>query len=503
MQSEKGFSLIEMMITLAISAIIIGAAFGSYTIISRNFEWQKDMKYISQSARNVIEMIQKDIRNAGFRFEANAAITDPVKIYDAGDCCDRIEIIYDETINKRVKIEYRLQQYSSDNSRFRLYKKKTNLSNNNTVEFDTPIADYIEALQFTGSRGDCVSGIPREGCGVEKIMTPISARYGTYGGGRNIHTCSDDILKIFDNNPNTYWLCDDENGEFKFNGPNHALLLEFAEEFRPIKAVIQPSLGVLNEGTFDTSYGQYYGRATGSYGPTNPSDPTYGCHFQTPCYLGAQNSWGKLKPTNLRTEFKFSRHILSDEKWKCIGISNPRITTNVRYPVSSHYCSDPNYEYDVGSYGPGGYNKLLPTESITKSFAYDGDHTLGISYSKYLDIEIRYGQSYRCAYDSSDEGYDARYMREGVCNWAPNTGRSQSSKYVSMSDIMIFGEVFSSMSPQEVEIELLQRSPREHGNTDRNFSTTIGNFSINVNDKFLRDNYLTSATMRNVYYQSP
>ena len=128
MQSEKGFSLIEMMITLAISAIIIGAAFGSYTIISRNFEWQKDMKYISQSARNVIEMIQKDIRNAGFRFEANAAITDPVKIYDAGDCCDRIEIIYDETINKRVKIEYRLQQYSSDNSRFRLYKKKTNLS---------------------------------------------------------------------------------------------------------------------------------------------------------------------------------------------------------------------------------------------------------------------------------------------------------------------------------------------------------------------------------------
>ena len=52
MQSEKGFSLVEMMITLAISAIIIGAAFGSYTIISRNFEWQKDMKYMSQTARD-------------------------------------------------------------------------------------------------------------------------------------------------------------------------------------------------------------------------------------------------------------------------------------------------------------------------------------------------------------------------------------------------------------------------------------------------------------------
>ena len=90
-------------------------------------------------------------------------------------------------------------------------------------------------------------------------------------------------------------------------------------------------------------------------------------------------------------------------------------------------------------------------------------------------------------------------MREGVCNWL----HSCSIRYASMSDMAIYGEVFTSMSPQEVQIELLQRSPREHGNTDRNFSTTIGNFSINVNDKFLRDNYLTSATMRNVYYQSP
>ena len=107
MQNETGFSLVEMMITLAISAIIIGAAFGSYTIIQRNFEWQKDMKYISQSARSVVEMITKDIRNAGFRFESSAAITDPVKIYDAGDAKDRIEIVYDETESpyKRVKIE--------------------------------------------------------------------------------------------------------------------------------------------------------------------------------------------------------------------------------------------------------------------------------------------------------------------------------------------------------------------------------------------------------------
>ena len=48
---KNGFSLVEMLIALAVSAIIIGAAFGSYTIISRNFEFQKDMKSPSSTAK--------------------------------------------------------------------------------------------------------------------------------------------------------------------------------------------------------------------------------------------------------------------------------------------------------------------------------------------------------------------------------------------------------------------------------------------------------------------
>ena len=44
--AKNGFTLVEMLIALAISAIIISAAFGSYTIIARNFEWQADMKYM-------------------------------------------------------------------------------------------------------------------------------------------------------------------------------------------------------------------------------------------------------------------------------------------------------------------------------------------------------------------------------------------------------------------------------------------------------------------------
>ena len=54
--NQKGFSLPEMLISVAISAIIMGAAFGSYSIIQNNFDWQNDMKSIGQSALSLIHI---------------------------------------------------------------------------------------------------------------------------------------------------------------------------------------------------------------------------------------------------------------------------------------------------------------------------------------------------------------------------------------------------------------------------------------------------------------
>ena len=57
----------------------------------------------------MVEMITKDIRNAGFRFESSSVISDPVKIYDAGDAFDRIEVIYDETEEPYKRVKDRIQ----------------------------------------------------------------------------------------------------------------------------------------------------------------------------------------------------------------------------------------------------------------------------------------------------------------------------------------------------------------------------------------------------------
>ena len=53
-RNQKGMSLVEIMVAIAVSAIVISAAYGSYTVISKNYEFQKDMKYMSQTARAVV-----------------------------------------------------------------------------------------------------------------------------------------------------------------------------------------------------------------------------------------------------------------------------------------------------------------------------------------------------------------------------------------------------------------------------------------------------------------
>ena len=103
--NQKGLSLVEILISLVISSIIIAASFASYTVISRNFDFQKEMKSIAQSSRAVVEIIKRDVRLGGFVYDNNTAITKPIVITEGGaSASDRIDIIYDQDKNKRIKV---------------------------------------------------------------------------------------------------------------------------------------------------------------------------------------------------------------------------------------------------------------------------------------------------------------------------------------------------------------------------------------------------------------
>ena len=86
-RNQEGFTLPEILIGLAISSIIIAASFASYIVIKNNYDFQKDMKNISQTSRAVATMIMRDVRMAGYNYDDGPAkqkpeITNAIKLKD-------------------------------------------------------------------------------------------------------------------------------------------------------------------------------------------------------------------------------------------------------------------------------------------------------------------------------------------------------------------------------------------------------------------------------------
>ena len=499
---KNGFSLVEMLIALAVSAIIIAAAFGSYAMIARNFDFQKDMKYIAQSARAVVDMINSDIRLAGYTAVDNGAIANAVMLSDSGTaaCCDAISVIYDQTPTERRQVTYYTKQYTSDDTRFRLYKHICQVSTPYTIAqiqagqcpatatllAENPIADYVEDLQFLGSRGDCAPGDVEYGCGAVQEVTPISGTY--YNNVSSV--CNDNVLEIFDGNVGTYWDCRQDTGQFNHSGFHH-IKLKFAEEFRPTKIVINGSLGGVDGGSFnDTGIGyQIYNVSNGNY------------------YLE-----GGVHPYGTNTSIGMILRFLRDGSdthsggidWKCVA---PNDT----------YCT-PGDTYDTFAYSPQ-YNQSTSwlSNGLVQSFTVkpksqttwdlgtitSNDHILSLSSSKYLTIEVNSSnKAFLCAYDSSSTFWVNGDI-PNKCN--VKTAGSGGKRQITIPDMKIYGEVYGgAISATEIETSILIRSPNEHGNVDRSVGSplTLGNRTNSWSDKHLRDSFTTATVVRNLYYSS-
>ena len=63
-----GVPLIEMLIAVAISSIMIGAMYSSYTVINNSYSKVNDVASISRSGRDIVAMLMRDIRMAGFKY---------------------------------------------------------------------------------------------------------------------------------------------------------------------------------------------------------------------------------------------------------------------------------------------------------------------------------------------------------------------------------------------------------------------------------------------------
>ena len=168
LKNIAGITLIEIMIGVVISAIMMGAMYTTYNIVNSSYSQVTDRAKISRSGRDIIAMLIRDIRLAGFKYhygvnaddiskqdnleyisgssdieishdpiivikdelgdaaETNTAID---KNDEADKCCDKIHIVYgdfnqnDAQPYKRYRVTYYAKP-SGDNEYYAVYKSK-------------------------------------------------------------------------------------------------------------------------------------------------------------------------------------------------------------------------------------------------------------------------------------------------------------------------------------------------------------------------------------------
>ena len=188
----SGVTLIELLVGVAVTALMMGAMFASYTAVNSSYKQVTDKARISSSSRDIVGMMMKDIRLAGFKYyygkndedipfadnlthvtglEDGRGIIDshdPIIVfrntlgYSAADvspssppsknrttdtCCDRIHIVYgdfDKNDPTQKYKRYRLSYFAlpidnedgdNDNDFYGVYKTKESWIENSETPF--------------------------------------------------------------------------------------------------------------------------------------------------------------------------------------------------------------------------------------------------------------------------------------------------------------------------------------------------------------------------------
>jgi len=166
MRANKGFSLVELLIGLAIGSIVIGGVYASYQVVQNQYEKLSAKAEMHQVGRVSMEVLERDIRMAGYThrgstgaYQFGAISQDPLLIDSDGR---GVKIIYDyqdpsTNAVERRRITYRANTYTNNKgSRFRLYKTVDVLSPTARSGTAQIFTDYLDDF-FISQGGDGVS----------------------------------------------------------------------------------------------------------------------------------------------------------------------------------------------------------------------------------------------------------------------------------------------------------------------------------------------------------
>ena len=97
----KGITLAEILIGVVVSSIMMAAMYTSYSVVNNSYSQVTDRAKISRTGRDVVGMLVRDIRMAGYKYFGDNIKTSnehiPILITKSttfGSCCDQLDIVY-------------------------------------------------------------------------------------------------------------------------------------------------------------------------------------------------------------------------------------------------------------------------------------------------------------------------------------------------------------------------------------------------------------------------
>ena len=117
----SGLTLVEVLISIAVSSIMMAALFTSYNLINKSYNQVMDRATISQASRDFMGMLVKDLRMAGFKaFGDNISADEnhmPIQVLksqrfgNANGCCDEMYIVFGD-YNYQASPNDRFERYA-------------------------------------------------------------------------------------------------------------------------------------------------------------------------------------------------------------------------------------------------------------------------------------------------------------------------------------------------------------------------------------------------------
>jgi len=201
--ARQAYTLVEMLVALVVGAIVVMATYASYEMVNTQYQKNTDIANMHTSGRAIMQMIERDVRMAGFEYRHTSGankgkkafgskITKPLDITDSGNkCCDEVKVIYDyfneddQTV-KRIQIHYFTKEHNTPKkgNRYRLYKQVNDILPAAKTRPEEVLADFVEDLQivnifeesglYSGDRGRDILIIDTK---AKKEIGQITTRY--------------------------------------------------------------------------------------------------------------------------------------------------------------------------------------------------------------------------------------------------------------------------------------------------------------------------------------